>query len=307
MTSPKKQGRPPKSEPPRIDHDKLDKLLVLGEVVPSEDGSSRVDYPGYRELAARFGVSNSLIARYAKAHNCLRRRADAEQRTRAMAESKIMERRAEQLAVTNEDAIQLLDKILLQVIATVEEGRFRADNAADLNTLLRLKQLLVGGADSRQEMTGGITLEMMQARHREMMCILAESTPAERGEVERTERSLSESPPEASDLAAAAVAPAATDDAHVRAVGADAEPEPSIPADAPIARPGVSLALPQGDHPLRGLFPDLEEPPARPSPNAAGEVPGHLPGRATRAEPGGGQREGAATLRFGSDSWDLGP
>ena len=47
-------GRPRKADPPRIDYQQLDKLLVFGEVVPTEDGlGSSVVYPTNRASYGR--------------------------------------------------------------------------------------------------------------------------------------------------------------------------------------------------------------------------------------------------------------
>ena len=60
---PRRGGRPRKSEGPRVPYEELDRILVFGEVVPCEDGNgTTVVYPSYRELAERYGVSNSVIA-----------------------------------------------------------------------------------------------------------------------------------------------------------------------------------------------------------------------------------------------------
>ena len=80
---PRRGGRPRKSEGPRDPYEELDRILVFGEVVPCEDGNgTTVVYPSYRELAERYGVSNSVIAEYAKTHNVQRRRREAQARAR---------------------------------------------------------------------------------------------------------------------------------------------------------------------------------------------------------------------------------
>ena len=49
----------------------------------------------------------------------------------------------------------------------------RTDSIADFNTAVRLKEFLLGGADSRQELHGGLTLEELQVRHQRVRDQLA--------------------------------------------------------------------------------------------------------------------------------------
>ena len=78
LNSDRKSGRPRKGKAPRVPYEELDRILVFGEVVECEGGEgTTVQFPSYRTLAARFGVSHSLIAQYAKKHNCMRRREEA--------------------------------------------------------------------------------------------------------------------------------------------------------------------------------------------------------------------------------------
>src|SRR5690606_10129804 len=51
------------------------------------------------------------------------------------------------------------------------EGRVRMDNPADFNTMLRLKEFLLGGPDARQEVHASLSLEELQRRHARMMSV----------------------------------------------------------------------------------------------------------------------------------------
>ena len=70
----KKLGRPTKAEGPRLPHAEVDKLLVEGEEVPTTRGRVKRRFPSLRELAERFGVAHSAVAKYAQQHDCLGRR-----------------------------------------------------------------------------------------------------------------------------------------------------------------------------------------------------------------------------------------
>jgi len=104
-------GRPRKGEGPRVPYEDLDRILVFGEVVPCEDGNgTTVYYPSYRQLAERYGVSNSVIAEYAKSHNVQRRRKEAQARIQVKAEQKLVEMRAKAIAVSKDDELRIIDR-----------------------------------------------------------------------------------------------------------------------------------------------------------------------------------------------------
>jgi DNA-binding transcriptional regulator YhcF (GntR family) len=183
-TAQRKWGRPRKSEEPALPRNELDKALVFGDVKTLPDGSTMTSYPSYRELAERFGVATSLIANYSREHNCLRRREEAKTRIATKADQKLIELRATAIAVSKDDALKMIDGYLLGFEEALAEGRVRVDNPTDFNTLVRLKEYLMGGADSRQELHASFSLEGLQARHAHALRAARETTPAERGEVD---------------------------------------------------------------------------------------------------------------------------
>ncbi|WP_426747401.1 AT hook motif domain protein [Myxococcus faecalis] len=180
----RKTGRPRKSEEPALPRQELDRALVFGDVKTLPDGSTMTSYASYRELAERFGVATSLVANYAKEHNCLRRREEAKTRIATKADQKLIELRANAIAVSKDDALKMIDGYLLGFEEALAEGRVRVDNPTDFNTMVRLKEFVQGGADSRQELHATFSLEGLQARHAQALRAARESTPAERGEVD---------------------------------------------------------------------------------------------------------------------------
>ncbi len=163
-------GRPPKNDGPAFPHEDVDHLLVHGEVVEEKDGlSSRVRYPSYRELADRYEVAHSLIGKFAKEHNCQARRKQAQKRVREMADVKLSEMRADNIAVSRDDIIRCIDRYLAQFEQALAEGRVRCDNPSEYNTMIRLRAFAMGDADSRHEELGGITLEDMQRGHARLL------------------------------------------------------------------------------------------------------------------------------------------
>jgi hypothetical protein len=168
----------------------VDRLLVFGESVPCADGESQTTrYPSYRNLGERYGCASSLVCDYSVKHNCLRRRAENEARTRAKADQTLVELRATSNAYTREDELRVIDTYLAGFEKALAEGRVRFDNPSDFNAMMRLKSFLQGGADSRQEVTATLSLEALQARHRQMLRG-AGASAAERGIVERRARPL---------------------------------------------------------------------------------------------------------------------
>ena len=100
-------GRPKKGEGPRIPYSELDRILVFGEVVECDDGKgTTVVYPSYRDLGRRYGVSHSLIADFAKKHNCMRRREVAQARIAEKTDQKLIEMRAQSLAMSKDDELR---------------------------------------------------------------------------------------------------------------------------------------------------------------------------------------------------------
>ncbi|WP_050989267.1 hypothetical protein [Corallococcus macrosporus] len=180
----RKSGRPLKSEEPALPRQELDKALVFGDVKALPDGSTMTSYASYRELAERFGVATSLIANYSREHNCLRRREEAKTRIATKADQKLIELRATAIAVSKDDALKMIDGYLLGFEEALAEGRVRVDNPTDFNTMVRLKEFVMGGADSRQELHASFSLEGLQARHAQALRVARETTPAERGEVD---------------------------------------------------------------------------------------------------------------------------
>jgi hypothetical protein len=177
-------GRPRKGEGPRLPYEEIDRVLVFGEVVACDDGkNTTVVYPSYRDLGRRYGVSHSLIAEYAKKHNCMRRREVTQARIEEKTDQKLVELRATARAMSKDDELRIIDSYLAGFEKALSEGRVRFDNPGDFNTMVRLKEFVQGGADSRQEVHAILSLEELQARHRRMMKTLEASRTDEIDEV----------------------------------------------------------------------------------------------------------------------------
>ncbi len=181
----RKNGRPAKGDPPRVPYEELDRILVFGEVVTCEDGeSTTAQYPSYRDLARRYGVCNSVIARYSKKHSCMRRREQAQARIAVETDKKLVDLRSTAIALSRDDELRIIDTYLGGFEGALAEGRVRFDNPTDFNTMVRLKEFIQGGADSRQEIHAALSLEDIQTRHRRMMKTVETSSSAECGDLD---------------------------------------------------------------------------------------------------------------------------
>lgn len=173
------RGRPRRADAPIVPWPEVDRLLVFGEKVKDEaTGREGVSFPSYNELAARYGVSKSRIGQYATRAKCLRRRDEAREREQARYEQKVVERRAEARALGTEDVVRIIDGYIDGFRKAVDEGKVRFDSPADLDRLVRLKELMLGNADSRQEIQGGLTLDAIQERHHRLRQQVDALTPA---------------------------------------------------------------------------------------------------------------------------------
>jgi hypothetical protein len=172
------RGRPRRADAPIVPWDEVDRLLVFGERVKDDaTGREAVSFPSYMELAARYGVSKSRIGQYATRAKCLKRREEAHLRERARYDQKVSERRAEARALGTEDVVRIIDGYIEGFRRAIDEGKVRFDSPADLDRLVRLKELMLGNADSRQEIQGGLTLDAIQERHRRLRGQLDALTP----------------------------------------------------------------------------------------------------------------------------------
>ncbi len=163
-------GRPRRGQEQTFPAEKVDQLLVHGEVIVEQDGKpGQIVYPSYRELARRFDISPSAVGWYAKKHDCLRRRIEAEKQRGIKVDENMIELRAQQLTYGREDMVRTIDKYLLQFESALDAGRVRVDDPADYNTMLRLRDHILGAEAERREIFPGVTLEDLQQSHQEYL------------------------------------------------------------------------------------------------------------------------------------------
>lgn len=163
------KGRPKRADAPIVPWSEVDRLLVHGEKVEVEGAATTTRrFPSLLELADRYGVSKNRIWQYASKHKCFDRRKEAEAREEIRYDRIMAARRAEARALGTEDVVEVVDDFIRGFKQAVTDGKVRMDSPGDLDRLVRLKELMLGNADSRNELQGGLTLEAIQARHRKL-------------------------------------------------------------------------------------------------------------------------------------------
>jgi hypothetical protein len=143
---------------------------VHGEV--NADGG--VQYPSYRDLAIRFGISSSIVADYARRHNCVRRREELGKRAREIADQRVLADRADSIAGEKQSRLKLLHTYFDEFAKSLAEGRVRTDNIADFDKACRLEAFLLGDAESRREVIQGSALQQWQVTDAELLAELEE-------------------------------------------------------------------------------------------------------------------------------------
>ena len=184
----RRTGRPKLADAPKIPWITVDKIMVFGERhVDPATGGERVRYPSLAELASRYGVSRTLMWKYAHKHNVFERRTEARLKTEARTEDKVIEKISAARANATVDVLGVLDQFILRFQTDLLEGRVKTDSAADFDRMARLREMMNGGPrESRVqvELRGGLTLEVIQSRHRAVRSQVEQLTPAIAGTVE---------------------------------------------------------------------------------------------------------------------------
>jgi len=174
----RRPGRPRRGDETNLPWPTIDRLLVFGETsTDPKTGEERVRFPSLRDLAERYGVSPHLIWSFSNKQRCLKRRNEAHLKTQARVEEKLVEKLSSARALAAGDLVRVTDRFISLFERELSEGRVRADSPADFDRFARLRELLIGNVDSRQELQGGITLEAIQQRHRQVRAQVDGLTP----------------------------------------------------------------------------------------------------------------------------------
>jgi len=147
-------------------HEKIAALLIHGRLVRDEASGQLVTvFPSATDLAAEFGVARSMIGYISKKYDCIGRRVEEEKRVIAMASARITELRADAIAFDKAFQLDTIDEWLHQFRTKLADKKVPVEQPLDYERMVRLRSFVDGGVDGRQELTGGISLEFLVARH----------------------------------------------------------------------------------------------------------------------------------------------
>ncbi|MCA9609491.1 MAG: hypothetical protein KC619_28015 [Myxococcales bacterium] len=200
-------GRPRRGDEPDLDHRELERLLIHGEWTEGADGVERHRYATYRELAERFGISKSLVGRYAQQHNCVARRraaleagkaptppadtaASSAHVPRSPPPAPELEQSAGELdgalrgaddGLSVERILRMAERWLDLLEEAIDEGRLKPD-LADLERFIRVIKAAKEEGDERAGIPEGMpTLADLERLYAENERRAREETPAMQG------------------------------------------------------------------------------------------------------------------------------
>lgn len=165
QTPRRSRGRPRGGFLPQheVDWRAIEKAYIYGDVLDETGDPLHPDarhYPSMRELSERFGLHGSAIGTHSKRFGWVKRRKAfmislQEETDRAVAKA---------AALSTADAVGIIDVWVGRFETALQANQVRADNVSDLNCIMRLREFLLGNADSRAETTHTLTLDAMQKR-----------------------------------------------------------------------------------------------------------------------------------------------
>ena len=164
----------------RVDWEAVENEYVWGETLSQRpDGSYVRKYPTFKQLGKKFGVAPSVVHYYAKRGNWADRRLSAIKQTKEEFDSELAKSRARGTL----NVIETLDLWIEKFSQALQANKVDTSTVADLNTVARLRNFLMGGGDSRQETKVEITLEMLHQRHQQNRRLVVEAHGEVAGEL----------------------------------------------------------------------------------------------------------------------------
>lgn len=140
----------------------MENAYVWGETLGQRpDGSYERKYPTFKQLGKQFGLAPSVVHYYAKRGKWADRRLAAIKKTKEEFDDELAKSRARKTV----GIIGGLDLWIEKFIKELEADKVDCTSVADLNTIARLRNFLLGGGDSRTETKISVTLEQLHERH----------------------------------------------------------------------------------------------------------------------------------------------
>ncbi len=181
--SKKKKQTKFRGKTPSYPPEEVDKLLVHGEIVEFEEGKGTIQFPSYAEIAKRYGVALTTIARYSQKHNCLDRREQVQKKVEEIADAKLAEYRADKVALGRDDEVRIFDRFIVDFETALREGRVSTNSPSDLCAVVKAKHQVLGENNLQAENEYGVTLDDIQRYHRDLLERTKSFTPEMMGNV----------------------------------------------------------------------------------------------------------------------------
>ena len=163
----RRPGRPRGRNDPSIPWPEIEAAFVHGITVDHDPDDTTIElperkWPTYAQLGKRFGCSQSLIHARSKRYQWDNRRKTFQERFTEQLDEEL----AKDLATSTASQVAILDRFTTLFSRNLRNDGVRADNIADFDKCLRLREFLLGHADARSETNAVITLDSMQERHK---------------------------------------------------------------------------------------------------------------------------------------------
>ncbi len=155
-------GRPRGRFDPRLDWDLIEREYVTG-IAGEPTNSSHVaarHWPTFRELGARHDVSHARVHQKSKRYQWKQRREIAKQNYAIHLDEAIVKA----AALSTAEQVGYLDDYIRRFGRSIQEGKVRVDVITDLDRAARLREFLLGNADTRTESNHKLSLVTMQER-----------------------------------------------------------------------------------------------------------------------------------------------
>ena len=155
-------GRPRGRFDPRLDWDIIEREYVTG--IAGEPGDrnhpAARHWPTFRELGARHGVSHARVHQKSKRYGWRKRREISKENYKLALDAALVKA----AALSTAEQVQYLDDYIRKFGKNIRDDRVRADAINDFDKAARLREFLLGNADSRAHTSHSLTLDAMQTR-----------------------------------------------------------------------------------------------------------------------------------------------
>lgn len=127
-----------------------------------QDGSFLRLYPSVERVALKYGIPPKILAKIA-----VNKEWDHQRDRFALAvKDELRSMQAKVKAIQQQEMVDSIDGYIRKCFKAIEGGDFRFDSINDLDKAIRLREFVLGKADSKTEHTHLLSLAEIQARHR---------------------------------------------------------------------------------------------------------------------------------------------